>query len=462
MEILLGNHLHLHLTELSLKGIDDKFVWHPYTQMRDWIGKNQPVIVRGRGFYLVDSDGKEYLDGTSSMWCNVWGHDQNPVVKAMQDQLDNLQHSTLFGLANETSALLAQRLVKIARGLDKVFYTDNGSTAIEASMKMAVQYWKNKGKPKKKEFLSLENGYHGDTIGAMSLGYIEKFFGAYKPLLSPIVRRVPSPLLYGSGEDSLEALVNSCLTRLERSLKSAGDRCAALVMESGAQIAGGVIIYPPGFQSEVARLCRKYDVLLILDEIATGFGRLGNMVEYGAQKSPPDIACFGKALTGGYFPLAAVLATDSIFDAFVGEYSDNKQFYHGHTFTGHPVGCAAALANLDLYERQGLIQKIRENGRYIGSRLKGIQDSSLVADIRHKGMLAGIELANNGKPLLTLHGERLSYFVMRESLKCGVYLRPLGNILTVIPPLAINRTDLQKLMDAHEESLRRVEKSLSH
>jgi adenosylmethionine-8-amino-7-oxononanoate aminotransferase len=328
-------------------------------------------------------------------------------------------------------------------------------------MKMAVQYWKNKGRAKKKEFLSLENGYHGDTIGAMSLGYIEKFFGAYKPMLSPIVHRVPSPLLYNSGEASTEAIVNSCLTRLEQTLKTRGERCAALVMESGAQIAGGVIIYPSGFQSEVARLCRKYNVLLVLDEIATGFGRLGNMVEFRAQKSPPDIACFGKALTGGYFPLAAVLATDSIFDAFMGDHSDNKQLYHGHTFTGHPVGCAAALANLELYEKHDLIQKIRQNGAFIGSRLKSIK-SKLIADVRHKGMLAGMELANGGKPLLTLHGERLSYFVMRESLKNGVFLRPLGNILMVIPPLAINRMDLKKMMDAHEESLRGIEKSLSH
>jgi adenosylmethionine-8-amino-7-oxononanoate aminotransferase len=358
--------------------------------------------------------------------------------------------------------LLAQRLVKLASGLDRVFYTDNGSTAVEASMKMAVQYWRNKGNPKKKEFLSLENGYHGDTIGAMSLGYIEKFFGAYKPLLSPRVHRVPTPLLYGSGEETVGDVVNSCLTKLERSLKAVGERSAALVMESGAQIAGGVIIYPPGFQSEVARLCRKYDVLLILDEIATGFGRLGNMVEYRAQKSEPDIACFGKALTGGYFPLAAVVATDSVFNAFLGQYSDNRQLYHGHTFTGHPVGCAAALANLDLYEKRGLIQKIRENSRYISSRLKGLQGSELVADIRHKGMLGGIELSRSGTPLLTLNGERLSYFVMRESLKSGAFLRPLGNILMVIPPLAIGREDLRKLMDAHEESLRLVEESLSH
>lgn len=430
--------------------------------MQDWIGAGSPVIVRGAGFHLVDNNGKKYLDGTSSMWCNVWGHDQNPVIEAMQKQLGILQHSTLFGLGNETSAVLAQRLISIAKGMDKVFYTDNGSTAIEASMKMAVQYWRNKGRPGKNEFLSLAGGYHGDTIGAMSLGYLGKFFGAYKALLSPKVHRLPSPLLYQSGMKNIKELMRSCISHIEASLKKVGDRCAALVMESGAQIAGGVVIYPPGFQKEVAALCRKYNVLLVLDEIATGFGRLGNLIEYRAQKSEPDIACFGKALTGGYFPLAAVLATESIFDAFLGDSSKNKQLFHGHTFTGHPVGCAAAIANLELYEKRGLVPRIRNNSSYIARRLKEFSDSPLVADIRHKGMLAGIELASRGKPLTMVAGERLNYFIMRESLKRGVYLRPLGNIMMVIPPLAIDRRNLEKIMDTHADILRLVEKSTSH
>jgi adenosylmethionine-8-amino-7-oxononanoate aminotransferase len=430
--------------------------------MQDWMKADNPVIVRGEGFRLVDSNGRKYLDGTSSMWCNVWGHGQNSVVRAMKMQLDNLQHSTLFGLANETSALLAKRLVKLARGLDRVFYTDNGSTAIEAAMKMAVQFWRNKGKTEKDEFLSLENGYHGDTVGAMSLGYIEKFFGAYKPLLSPKVHRLPSPLLYNSGYASSRSLVDSILVKVEEALKKQADKCAALVMESGAQIAGGAIIYPLGFQSEISRLCHKYDVLLILDEIATGFGRLGNLVEYAAQGSQPDIACFGKALTGGYFPLAAVLATESIFETFMGDYAEGRQLYHGHTFTGHPVGCAAALANIELYEKRDLIGKIKENSNYIARRLGELKKSPLVGDSRHKGMLGGIELVKDGKPLLAVANERINYFVMRESLKRGVYLRSLGNIMMVIPPLAIDKRNLAKVMDTHEEIMREIEKSVSH
>lgn len=443
--------------------MDKKFVWHPYTQMRDWIAADgYPAITRGEGFYLVDENETRYLDGTSSMWCNVWGHGSNPVIKAMQRQLDTLQHSTLFGLSNETATLLARRMLGVAKGMDRVFYTDNGSTAIEAAMKMAVQYWSNRGRPEKKRFLSLKNGYHGDTAGAMSVGYIEKFFGAYKPMISRKVYRLPSPLLHNSGHASESGLVNDCLAKTEAALREHHGDCAALVMESGAQIAGGAIVFPPGYQKEIALLCRKYGVLLILDEIATGFGRLGNMAEYVAQKSTPDIACFGKALTGGYFPLACVVATNEIFNAFLGDYSGRKQFYHGHTFTGHPVGCAAALANMEQYEKAGLIQKIRATGKHISSRLREFARSPLVCDIRHKGMLAGIELEANGKPVTNVGGERINYFIMRRSLEKGVFLRPLGNIMMLVPPLAIGRQDLDKIIDTHLQLLHEIERSVPH
>lgn len=443
---------------MSLRSADKKYVWHPYTQMGDWKRWNNRVIVRGEGFYLVDSEGRKYLDGIASMWCNVWGHGQNRVVEAMVEQLKNLQHSTLFGLASGPSAQLAERLAGLARGMDRVFYTDNGSTAIEAAMKMALQYWRNKGKSAKKEFVSLEHGYHGDTIGAMSIGYIENFFGAYKPLLAK-VHRAPSPLLYGSIFENESDLVEHCLAKTERILKKRVDRCAALVMESGAQIAGGAIIYPAGYQRKIAKMCREHDVLLVLDEIATGFGRLGNMIEYLAQKSQPDIVCFGKALTAGYFPLAVTMTTDRIFNAFLGKYSDNKHLYHGHTFTGHPVGCAAALANIELYEKHNLMQQINANAKYVASRLREFARSPIVADIRHKGLLAGIELARNGKPIVTLKNkERINYFIMHESLKMGVHLRPLGNIMMVIPPLAIGKRDLEKLLDTQLEILRKIEK----
>jgi adenosylmethionine-8-amino-7-oxononanoate aminotransferase len=292
----------------------------------------------------------------------------------------------------------------------------------------------------------------------MSVGYIENFFGAYKPLLAR-VHRAPSPLLYGSRFENKDDLVEWCLEKTENILKKHGDRCAALVMESGAQIAGGAIIYPAGYQRKVAKLCRDYDVLLVLDEIATGFGRLGNMIEYVAQRSQPDIVCFGKALTAGYFPLAVTLTTDRIFNAFLGRYSENKHFYHGHTFTGHPVGCAAALANIELYEKRNLVQQINANAKYVESRLREFAKSPIVADIRHKGLLAGIELARNNKPIVMLKNKkRINYFIMQESLKMGVHLRPLYNIMMVIPPLAIGKRDLEKLLEVQLEILRMIEK----
>ncbi|HEY6536487.1 MAG TPA: adenosylmethionine--8-amino-7-oxononanoate transaminase, partial [Candidatus Nitrosocosmicus sp.] len=395
---------------------DKQFVWHPYTQMKDWIKQdNNKVISKGDDFYLIDSNGNRYLDGIASMWCNVWGHGQNEVTDAMIEQIKILQHSTLFGLANEPSVNLAEELLKISKGMDRVFYTDNGSTAIEVAIKMALQYYSNIGKPEKKRFISLENGYHGDTIATMSIGYIEKYFHAYKSLLTPVFR-APSPFYKKRSHNKVNNnnshidFIDKCLEKTEAILKKYGDKCCALVMESGAQIAGGVIIYPPDYQKKIADLCQKYDVLLILDEIATGFGRLGNMIEYIAQNSIPDIVCFGKALTAGYFPLAVTLTTNKIFESFLGPHNENKQLYHGHTFTGNPIGCATALANLKAYKHKHLIYQIRENSNHISNRLKEVESFDIVSDIRHKGLLTGIELEKNGKPIEILKdNQKLNY-----------------------------------------------------
>lgn len=425
--------------------------------MKDWRNCNNKVIVRGEGFHLIDESGKKYLDGIASMWCNVWGHGKNEVVDRMTQQLQNLQHSTLFGLANAPSIELSKKILKMAKGMDKVFYSDNGSTAIEVAMKMALQYWSNKGKYEKKNFISLEHAYHGDTVGTMSVGYIAKFFAAYKPLLFKSYT-VPSPFFYESQYKNRSDFEQDCLEKTENLLKRHASKCSALVMESGAQIAGGVIIYPDGYQKKISELCKKYDVLLILDEIATGFGRLGNMAEYISQRSIPDIACFGKALTAGYFPLAVTLTTERIFDQFLGEYFQNKQLFHGHTFTGHPVGCAAALENIILYKKCNLIQHIKANGKYLKKRLHEFEKFSIVADIRYKGLLAGIELAKNGKPIQILKDKtKVNYFVTKESLKMGVFLRALGNIMIVIPPLAIDRNNLGILLDTQFKLLQKIE-----
>ncbi|MFY9797663.1 MAG: adenosylmethionine--8-amino-7-oxononanoate transaminase [Candidatus Nitrosopolaris sp.] len=435
---------------------DKRYVWHPYTQMEDWKKWDNKVIVAGKGFYLIDNKGRKYLDGIASMWCNVWGHSRTEIIRKMSEQTQTLQHSTLFGLTNGPSIALAEKMLKLAKGMDSVFYSDNGSTAVEVAMKMALQYWRNKGRPKKTSFIALEHGYHGDTLGAMSLGYIPNFFRAYKPILTKVYR-APSPWDKSSVK-SEDNLVNSCIEQTEHIILKYGHRCAGLVMESGAQIAGGGIIYQEGYQRQISDLCKKYDLLLIVDEIATGFGRLRNMIEYLAQRSAPDIVCFGKALTGGYSPLAVTLTTAEVYKAFLGNYSEGKQFYHGHTFTGHPIACAAALANLDLYKRHNLLQTIKQNSSYLGRRLKDISKLSIVSRLRHKGLLAAFELQKNMKPIMLMQNkEPIQYYIMRESMKMGVFLRSLGNTMLVIPPLAIPRRDLRTLLDVQFRLLQKIE-----
>ena len=445
-------------------------VWHPYTQMSEWDSRTMKVITRGKGFYLIDENGNRYLDGIASMWCNVWGHGKNEIIKIMIKQLRDIEHSTLFGLSSRPSIELAEKLLKMSKGMSYVFYSDNGSTAIEVAMKMALQYWRNKGNFKKIRFISMKNGYHGDTIGAMSIGYIKKYFGAYRPLINPATKVTPPPSLYLQDPDNCTGRAHDRVEQyyvdiVEDVLSKHASRSCALVMESGAQIAGGVTIYPKQYQMKIADLCKKYDVLLILDEIATGFGRLGNMVEYLAQGSIPDIVCFGKSLTAGYSPLAVTLATKEIFNEFLGKHTENKQLYHGHTYTGHTLGCSVALANIHLYEDYNLIEKIRSNGTYLEKKLKEIQTSySITKQARCKGLLGAIDLVHNNNkqnavPIEILKNKcRLNSFITQESLKLGLFLRSLGNTLLVIPPLAINKADFRFLLGVIHELIGKVEK----
>jgi adenosylmethionine-8-amino-7-oxononanoate aminotransferase len=415
------------------------------------------MIQSGSGFSFVDSNERSYLDGISNMWCNVWGHDRTEIIDSMKNQLDTLPHSSLFGLVNEPSAKLAKRLITIAKGMSKVFYTDNGSTAIEAALKIAIQYWNNKGKTQKKEFISLKNGYHGDTIGCMSVGYVDGYFSPYRSLLLKTIK-VDSPTI--RHEKFRQHDIEQYVDKIENILKRKSAKISGMVMESGAQIAGGVYIYPNKFQKEISDLCKKYDVLLILDEIATGFGRLGNMIEYKAQRSEPDIVCFAKALTGGYFPLAVTLTTSKIFNEFLGDYWDKRQLFHGHTFTGHPVGCTAALTNLALYEKVNLIGKIRINSLVLDRLLKRFAELEICYDIRNKGLLCGIELRKGNKPIKMIDKVPIGQYIAGESLKKGVYLRTLGNLITIIPPLAIGKEDLTRIVETEYQIVEKIQQKI--
>lgn len=422
-----------------------------------WNNSENIVIESGKGFNFVDTKERSYLDGISNMWCNVWGHDRTEIISAMKKQLDILPHSTLFGLVNDPSVKLAKRLTNMVKGMSKVFYTDNGSTAIEAALKIATQYWNNKGKTQKKKFICLKNGYHGDTIGCMSIGYIDGYFSPYKSLLLKTIK-VDSPTIRHEkfGRQNFEQYID----KIENILNRLSSKISAFVMESGAQIAAGVNIYPKNFQKEISDLCKKYDTLLILDEIATGFGRLGNMIEYKAQHSEPDIVCFAKALTGGYFPLAVTLTTNDIFKEFLGDYWAKKQLFHGHTFTGHPVGCIAALTNLDLYHKLNLIKKIRDSALVLNRLLTKFAELDICYDIRQKGLLCGVELRKGKNPIKMIEKVPIGQYIAAESLKRGVYLRTLGNIITIIPPLAIEQEDLRKLVDIEYEIVEKIQQKV--
>jgi adenosylmethionine-8-amino-7-oxononanoate aminotransferase len=421
--------------------------------MNDW--KKFDVISKGKGMWLYDSRGNAMMDGVASMWCNVWGHSNKELTDAMIKQTRKLQHSSLFNLTNDQAEALAEKLVKLAPEMYRVFYSDDGSTAMEISAKMALQYWNNIGE-KKTRFVSLENGYHGDTIGTMSLGYVPLFFSKFKPVLFPVLR-TPSPNRYRIPKGySFNDYEEQCLERVEQTFTK-NDDIAAFVMESGAQIAGGVVIYPKGFQKKISKMCKKHNVLLVLDEIATGFGRLGSMIEYQSQESIPDIVSFGKMLSGGYIPLAATLASKKIYDSFLGEYKDMKHFFHGHTFTGNPLACATALTNISLYKKYNLVSRIKKRTLQIQSHIEEISNLVLVGDVRHKGMLMGIELVSNKKTKTPVSPQkRLPQKIFTEAKKHGIYQRTLGNIIMVVPPLAISEQELDYLLGGTIKTIKNI------
>lgn len=421
--------------------------------MNDW--KEFDVISKGRGMWLYDKHGNALMDGVASMWCNVWGHSNKELTNSIIKQARDLQHSSLFNLTNDKAEDLAEKLVRLAPEMYRVFYSDDGSTAMEISAKMALQYWNNIGE-KRTRFVSLENGYHGDTIGTMSLGYVPLFFSKFKSVLFPVTR-TPTPNRYRVPKGySFEDYQEFCLEKIEQTFSKNND-IAAFVMESGAQIAGGVVIYPKGFQKKISKMCKKHNVLFILDEIATGFGRLGSMVEYKNQESIPDIVSFGKMLSGGYLPLAATLASKKIYDSFLGEYKDMKHFFHGHTFTGNPLACATALTNISLYKKYNLISKIKKRASQMESRIKEISSMSMVGDVRHAGMLMGIELVSNKKTKTPISpNKRFPQKIFAEAKKHGIYQRTLGHIVMVIPPLAISEKELDFLLDGTIKTIKNI------
>ena len=430
--------------------------------MKEWEEDTPIVIERGEGCYLIDSDGNRYLDGVAAIWTNVHGHCKKEINEAIKTQVDRLEHSTLLGLSNDQAALLAKRLVEITpQGLCKVFYSDNGSTAVEIGVKMAFQFQQHRGGrfARKTKFISFDNAYHGDTVGAMSVGGIDIYHAVYSPLLFPTIK-APAPYCYRcqlcAGRDS-SSCGELCLVELEKLMATHADELAGLVIEPLVQGAGGMIVQPPGFVRRVRELCDRFDILMIADEVAVGFGRSGSMFACGKEGVSPDIMALSKGITAGYLPLAATLTTRKVYDAFLGEYSELKTFFHGHTFTGNPIACAAALASLDLFKKEQLLESLPPKIDYLKMRLSTLAKLDHVGDVRQEGMIGGIELVQDKESREPYPWEeRMGGRVCKEARKHGLFLRPLGNIIVVFPPLSITLDELEQLMDGIEASIREI------
>jgi adenosylmethionine-8-amino-7-oxononanoate aminotransferase len=437
-----------------LRQLDKQHIWHPFTQHKLWNADDPLVLTAAEGMHLIDSDGNRYLDGVSSLWCNVHGHRVAEIDSAIRAQLEKVAHSTMLGLTNEPAILLADRLMKIVpANLKKVFYSDSGATATEVAFKLAAQYWHNIGRGEKCEFVGFTEAYHGDTFGAMSVGRTELFHKPYFPMLFKTYF-APTPFVYHSDTPGdPDAVRDFCLARLEDILQRHGRCIAAVCIEPIVQGAGGMIVQPVGFLAGVRQLCDRFDVLMIADEVAVGFGRTGNMFACEHENVQPDLLCVAKGITGGYLPLAATFATQKIFDAFLGDPWEGKTFYHGHTYTGNPLAAAAALASLDLFEKNDLLNAVREKSVALREMLEPLKTLPNVGDIRQKGFMVGIELVADKAARKPFDSRlRIGAEVCKRIRNHGVILRPLGDVIVMMPPLAMELNDLATICDAiHSE-----------
>jgi adenosylmethionine---8-amino-7-oxononanoate aminotransferase len=485
---------------------DKKFIWHPFTQMKEWQTEDFPVIEKGDGCYLIDTEGRRYLDGVSSLWCNVHGHRVKEIDRAIAKQLKKISHTTFLGLTHPTAVELAEKLIALApkekkeglsspnvcigdpgsgkngfplkacgndkRGkpaqnngasaLTRVFYSDSGSEAVEIALKMAFQYWAQKGRPEKKKFARLVNAYHGDTLGSVSVGGIDLFHQIYKPLLFDSFA-IPSPYRYRweTGSDP-EKVKKEALDAMEKVLAEHHREIAALVMEPLMQGAAGMIDQPAGYISRARELTRKYNTLLIFDEVATGFGRTGKMFAAEHEHVTPDIMTVAKGITGGYLPLAATLTTEEVYDAFLGRYEEFKTFFHGHTYTANPLACAAAVANLEIFEKQKTLEKLQPKIRLMGKRLEEFRGLKCVGDIRQCGTMIGIELVKDQRTRQEFEPkDKIGQRVTLRAREKGAILRPLGAVIVLMPPLAMSERELSRLFDITYESIKEATNDIS-
>ena len=443
----------------QLRDWDRAHVWHPFTALADWEAADPLVIERGEGVYLIDTEGNRYLDGVSSLWCNVHGHRHPRLDAALLDQVGRLAHATLLGTTNPAAIELARQLVEVAPpGLTRVFYSDDGATAVEVALKMAFQYWRQKEQPEpgRNRFVALGNAYHGDTLGDVSVGGVERFHAMFAPLLFPALR-IPSPHPYRCGLCRDGGCTKGCLDSAARVLAEHRGQVAAVIVEPLVQGAAGMVVHPTGYLAGLRALCDEHDTLLIADEVAVGFGRTGTLFACEQEGVTPDFLCVAKGITGGYMPLAATLTTEAIASAFRGTAADAKTFMHGHTYAGNPLGCALGLANLAIFRDERTLDRLQPKIEHLARRLAELAALPQVGDARQRGFMAGIELvADRATKAPFPWADQVGARVCRHARTLGVLLRPLGDVIVVLPPLSITIEQLDALIDAIAASIAAV------
>ncbi len=420
------------MTTAQLAALDREVLWHPFTQQQGWEDEEPVVVERAQGTTLYDVEGRAYIDGVSSLWCNVHGHGHHAIDAAVRHQLDRVAHTTMLGLTHRPAIELARRLLDVAPdGLARVFYSDNGSTAAEVALKMAFQWWAHAGQPQRTGFVSLRGAYHGDTVGSVSVGGIELFHSIYRPLLFDSWQAEPGDIAH------MDAL-----------LREHGDRVAAVIVEPLVQGAAGMLVHPEGYLRQVRELCDRHGVFLICDEVATGFGRTGRMFACEHEDVSPDFLCLAKGVTGGYLPLAATLTTERVYEGFLGRFEEFRTFFHGHTYTGNPLACAAALASLDVFEREQTILRLQAKIEVLGTWLaRWVEPLETVAEVRRRGFMTGIALADF--PLDARMGHQVALAARRR----GAIVRPLGDVVVLMPPLSISEAELRRLVEIVAEAI---------
>ncbi|WP_040327760.1 adenosylmethionine--8-amino-7-oxononanoate transaminase [Clostridium ihumii] len=442
------------MNELQKKDLE--YIWHPCSQMKDY-EKLPPIVIKnGKGVYLEDVDGNKYIDAVSSWWVNLFGHSNDRINKALYNQASTLEHVIFAGFSHEKAIELCERIIKVApKGMKKVLFGDNGSSAVEIALKLSFQYHMQVGKKKKTKFIAISDAYHGETMGALSVGGVDLFSSMYKPLLIETIK-VNGPDCYRCPYNKNRETCNAeCFESMEKAIKENHEEITAVIIEPMIQGAAGMKMYSPNYLKKLKKLCDEYDINLIADEIAVGFGRTGKMFACEHAGISPDIMTVSKGLTAGYMPMSLVLTADKIYDAFYDDYETMKAFLHSHSYSGNPLGCAVAVETLKIFEEENILDTIDKKSKYLKEKIEStLLDIEYVGDYRQLGMIGAIELVKNKETKEAFPWQdRIGYKIYQLALKKGVLLRPLGNVIYFMPPYIITKEEIDIVVDTARECI---------